>query len=46
MKLRTMTKNKIHALVDRKGLKRKFSDLFGKAGIQWLKALELSGLTG
>jgi transposase len=44
VKLRTMTKNKIHALVDRNGLKHEFSDLFGKAGMQWLKALELSSL--
>lgn len=44
MKLRSMTKNKIHALLDRNGLKHEFSDLFGKSGIQWLKSLELSGL--
>jgi transposase len=44
VKLRTMTKNKIHALVDKNGLKHEFSDLFGKAGVQWLKSLELSSL--
>lgn len=44
VKLRTMTKNKIHALVDRNGLKHEFSDLFGKSGVQWLKSLELSSL--
>ena len=44
VKLRTMVKNKVHALVDRKGLKHEFSDLFGKSGMQWLKSLELSGL--
>ena len=44
VKLRTMVKNKVHALVDRNGLKHEFSDLFGKAGMQWLKSLELSGL--
>ena len=44
VKLRTMVKNKAHALIDRNGLKHEFSDLFGKAGIQWLKSLELSGL--
>ncbi len=44
VKLRTMVKNKAHALVDRNGLKHDFSDLFGKAGVQWLKSLELSGL--
>jgi len=44
VKLRTMVKNKVHALVDRNGLKHEFSDLFGKSGLQWLKVLELSGL--
>jgi transposase len=44
VKLRTMVKNKVHALVDRNGSKHEFSDLFGKSGIQWLKSLELSGL--
>src|SRR5450759_1649695 len=44
VKLRTMVKNKVHALVDRNGLKHEFSDLFGKSGMQWLKSLELSGL--
>lgn len=44
VKLRTMTKNKVHALVDKNGLKHEFSDLFGKAGMQWLKSLELSGI--
>jgi len=43
VKLRSMTKNKIHALVDRNGLRHEFSDLFGKSGMQWLKSLELSG---
>jgi len=33
VKLRTMVKNKVHALVDRNGLKHEFSDLFGKSGI-------------
>jgi transposase len=44
VKLRTMVKNKAHALIDRNGLKHEFSDLFGKAGMQWLKSVELSGL--
>jgi transposase len=44
VKLRTMVKNKAHALVDRNGLKHDFSDLFGKAGVQWLRSVELSGL--
>lgn len=44
VKLRSMVKNKVHALVDRNGLKHGFSDLFGKSGMQWLKSLEFSGL--
>lgn len=30
VKLRTMVKNKVHALVDRNGLKHEFSDLLAK----------------
>jgi transposase len=44
VKLRTMVKNKVHALVDRNGLKHGFSDLFGVAGMQWLRSVELCGL--
>jgi transposase len=45
VKVRTMVKNKIHAIIDRRGLKHdSFSDLFGKAGLRWLKSLELPGL--
>jgi len=44
VKLRSMTKNKVHALVDRNGLKHEFSDLFGKSGVQWLKSLGLPQL--
>jgi transposase len=46
VKVRTMVKNKIHAIVDRRGLKHGFSDLFGKAGTQWLKSLKLPSLDG
>ena len=41
VKVRTMVKNRVHAIVDRNGLKCDFSDLFGKAGMQWLMKLEL-----
>ena len=41
VKVRTMVKNRVHAIVDRNGLKHDFSDLFGKAGMQWLRKLEL-----
>ncbi|MEM3693031.1 MAG: IS110 family transposase [Candidatus Bathyarchaeia archaeon] len=35
-------KNRIHALLDKYELKPSFSDLFGKAGIEWLESLRLS----
>ena len=44
VKVRTMMKNKVHAIIDRNGLKHEFSDLFGKAGISWLKELKLPSL--
>ena len=44
VKVRSMVKNKVHAIVDRSGLKHDFSDLFGKAGMRWLKSLELPSL--
>ncbi|MFQ6112432.1 MAG: IS110 family transposase [Nitrospinota bacterium] len=46
VRLRTMVKNRVHALVDRhpeiarsEGMK---ADLFGKAGMEWLRELELT----
>jgi transposase len=44
VKVRSMVKNRVHAIIDRSGLKYDFSNLFGKAGMQWLKSLELSSL--
>jgi transposase len=45
VKIRTMVKNKVHALLDWKGIVTdEFSDLFGKRGMEWLKSLELSTL--
>jgi transposase len=41
---RTAIKNRVHSLLDRYGLKHEFSDLFGKAGLEWLRSLELSPL--
>jgi transposase len=41
VRVRTMVKNRVHAMVDRNGLKHDFSDLFGKGGIEWLRSLEL-----
>jgi transposase len=40
----TMVKNRVHSLLDRYGFRREFSDLFGKAGLEWLKRLELKPL--
>lgn len=46
VKIRTMVKNKVHAIVDKNGLEHAelFSDLFGKAGTQWLRAIQLPSL--
>jgi len=39
-----MVKNRVHSLLDRYGLKHGFSDVFGKAGMEWLRGLELKPL--
>lgn len=44
VKMRTEVKNKIHALLDRHGIKHEYSDIFGKTGIEWLKNLQLSSI--
>jgi len=44
VKIGTMVKNKIHALIDKYGLRCEYSDLFGKGGMQWLRSLELPSL--
>ena len=46
VKIRTMVKNKVHAIVDRNGVEHDelFSDLFGKAGMQWLRTIRLPSL--
>jgi len=41
VKTQTMVKNRIHALLAKNGIRRRFSDLFGKAGRHFLKALHL-----
>ena len=35
--------NRIHALLAKHGVRHEFSDLFGRAGLEFLKSLELSG---
>lgn len=44
VRVRTSVKNRVHALLDRYGLKHEFSDLFGKAGLNWLRGLDLDQL--
>lgn len=39
--LRTQVKNKIHAVLLRNGIKHEFSDVFGKAGIEYLYSIDL-----
>jgi transposase len=41
VKIRTIVKNMIHALLARNGIKHEFSDLFGKAGIEFLRNINL-----
>lgn len=48
VKMRTRIKNRIHVLVDRQGVagagtRPGCTDLFGKAGMEWLKAVSLPG---
>jgi transposase len=44
VQMRTMVKNKVHAVMDKYGYRCEYSDMFGKAGTMWLRALELSAL--
>jgi transposase len=44
VKMRTMVKNKVHALTDKYGYRCEYSDMFGKAGLEWLKAQEMGEL--
>jgi transposase len=41
VKMRTIVKNNVHALIDKYGFRYEFSDLFGKRGIEWLNTLQL-----
>ncbi|MGC8896568.1 MAG: IS110 family transposase, partial [Candidatus Bathyarchaeia archaeon] len=44
VKSATMVKNRVHSLLDRYGLRHGFSDVFGKAGLEWLRRVELKPL--
>jgi transposase len=41
VRARAMFKNRIHAILDKLGIGHKFTDLFGKAGLAFLKKVEL-----
>jgi transposase len=40
VKLQTEVKNQVHALLMRNGIKHEFSDLFGKAGLEFLAGID------
>jgi len=44
VKMRSMVKNKVHAISDRYGYRCEYSDMFGKAGMEWLRTLEFGEL--
>jgi transposase len=41
MRIRVDIKNRIHALLDKHELTHKYTDLFGKQGLEWLRSLQL-----
>jgi len=41
VKTRTMVKNKIHALIDKNGLKPEYVNTFRKSGREWLRTVQL-----
>ena len=44
VKMRTMVKNKVHAVIDKYGYRCEFSDLFGKSGLSWMARLKVDEL--
>jgi len=44
MKMRTMSKNKVHALTDKYGYRCEFSDMFEVSGVKWLRTLKMRDL--
>lgn len=40
VKIRTMVKNKVHALIDKNGIEAELPNLFSKKGMEWLKSLQ------
>jgi len=41
IKMRTQVKNRVQSMLIRRGIKHNFSDVFGRAGREWLRNLEL-----
>lgn len=44
VKMRTEVKNRVHAILDKNGIRLECSDIFGKHGLTCLEALELLGV--
>ena len=44
VKIRTIVKNEVHALIDTHGFVCPSSDMFGKGGLEWLRSLQLPPL--
>jgi transposase len=44
VRVRTTVKNRVHALIDGRGLQCEYSDVFGRRGSEWLRKLELNSL--
>jgi len=44
VRARTTVKNRVHALLDGRGIRCEYSDMFGKRGSEWLRKLELNSL--
>ena len=46
VRARTTVKNRVHAMVDRRGIRCEYSDMFGKGGTEWLRGLDLGAMDG
>jgi transposase len=44
VRMRSTVKNRVHALLDERGHRCMYSDLFGKRSLEWLKGLDLGDL--
>ena len=44
VRVRTTVKNRVHALIDGRGLRCEYSDMFGRRVSGWLRSLELNSL--